>query len=135
MSSGNGSTGPTIAATATAVPAFRIGRDDVRTYLQSVFSLDAARLQSMLAVVDHAQVKQRYCIHPIEAIIEPRPLEQTSREYAEHAVRLGSAVTTDCLERARVQAEDVDLVITVSCTGVMIPTLDAHPANRLRFRP
>jgi len=29
----------------------------------------------------------------------------------------------------------VDLLITVSCTGVMIPSLDAHLANDLGFRP
>ena len=125
----------TIAATATALPPFRIGRDEVKTYLQRVFSLDAARLQAMLAVVDNSQVRQRYCIHPIEHIIRPRPLDQLSREYAEHAVRLGRAVTQDCLARAGVAAAEVDLFITVSCTGVMIPSLDAHLANDLGFRP
>ncbi len=125
----------TIAATATALPPFRIGREEVKTYLQRVFSLDAARLQAMLAVVDHSQVKQRYCIHPIDHIISPRPLDQISREYAEHAVRLGRTATEECLARAGLSAADVDLFITVSCTGVMIPSLDAHLANLLGFRP
>jgi len=134
MRSHNGSPTTTIAATATALPPYRIGREEVKTYLQRVFSLDAARLQAMLAIVDHSQVKQRYCIHPIDHIICPRPLDQLSREYAEHAVRLGRTVTEDCLRRAGMDAKDVDLFITVSCTGVMIPSLDAHLANDLGFR-
>lgn len=136
MSSANGSTPAiTVAATATALPPHRIGRDEVKTYLQRVFSLEDARLQAMLAIVDHSQVRQRFCIQPIDEIIRPRPLERTSREYAEHAVRLGRAVAADCLARAGLRAADVDLLVTVSCTGVMIPSLDAHLANDLGFRP
>jgi alkylresorcinol/alkylpyrone synthase len=135
MSSGNGCAAPiTIAATATAVPQHRFGRDEVKRYLQHVFSLDAARLQAILAIVDNSRVKQRYCIHPVEAIIEPRPLEEISREYAEHAVKLGAEVTSGCLMRAGLTPADVDLLITVSCTGIMIPSLDAHLANDLGFR-
>jgi alkylresorcinol/alkylpyrone synthase len=135
MSGGNGlSPTATIAATATAVPPFRIGRDEVKRYLKSVFSLDNARLEAMLAIVDHSQVKQRYCIHPVETIIAPRTLDTLNREYADHAVRLGAAVAEECLTRAGTTAAQVDLFITVSCTGVMIPSLDAHLANRLGFR-
>jgi alkylresorcinol/alkylpyrone synthase len=135
MTRGNGSSPAiTIAATATAVPPHRIGRDEVKRYLQRVFSLNDARLEAMLAIVDHSQVKQRYCIDPIETIIEPRTLDQVNREYADHAVRLGSAVAEECLARAGRTAAEVDLFITVSCTGVMIPSLDAHLANRFGFR-
>ena len=130
------SEGPvTIAATATAVPPFCIGQDEVRAYLQRVFSLDGARLQAMLAIVGHSEVNQRYCVQPIDDIIEPRPLDEISRAYAEHSVRLGAEVTADCLARAGLPPTAVDLVITVSCTGVMIPSLDAHLANRFGFRP
>jgi alkylresorcinol/alkylpyrone synthase len=135
MTTGNGSSPPiTIAATATAVPPFRIGRDQVKQYLQRVFSLNDDRLEAMLAIVDHSQVKQRYCTQPIETIIEPRTLDQVNREYADQAVRLGAAVAEDCLARAGMKASQVDLFITVSCTGVMIPSLDAHLANRFGFR-
>ncbi len=123
-----------IAATATAVPEFRITRDELKNYLKVVFSLDAVRLSAMMTVIDNSQVKQRFCILPVERIIQPRPLAQITQEYQEHAILLGRKVATDCLARAGMEPKDIDLIITVSCTGVMIPSLDAHLINDLGFR-
>lgn len=124
----------TIVATATAVPPHRITRDDVKAYLGKVFPLVGARLDAMLAVVDHSQIRQRYCIHSVDEIIQPRTLARISRDYQEHAIALGRRVAADCLARARFRAEEIDLIVTVSCTGVMIPSLDAHLVNDLGFR-
>ena len=44
-------------------------------------------------------------------------------------------MTTRCLSEADIPARAIDLIITVSCTGVMIPSLDAHLANQIDFRP
>ena len=124
----------TIAATATAVPPYSVGREEVKAYMKHVFSIESSRLDAMMAVIDNSQVKQRYCIHPVDYIIRPRTLTQISQEYQEHAIRLGRKVATDCLEQAGMMPREIDMVITVSCTGVMIPSLDAYLINDLGFR-
>ncbi len=126
--------GVTIASTATAVPPHIVTREEVKMYLGHVFPLEASRLDAMMAIVDNSQVRRRYCIHPVEYIIQPRPLSQISVEYQEHAVRLGRQVACESLTRAGMKPEDIDLIVTVSCTGVMIPSLDAHLINDLGFR-
>ncbi len=124
----------TVAATATTVPAYRVTREETKAYFRHIFSLEPSRLEALMSVIDNAQVKQRYCILPVEHIIQPRPLGQITQEYQEHAVALGKKVATDSLARAGLQASDIDMIITVSCTGVMIPSLDAHLVNQLGFR-
>jgi alkylresorcinol/alkylpyrone synthase len=123
-----------IAATATAVPPHLVTREEVKTYLRHVFPLEASRLDAMMTIVDNSQIKCRYCIHPVDHIIQPRPLSRISEEYREHAVRLGRQVACESLAKAGLKPADIDLVITVSCTGVMIPSLDAYLANDLGFR-
>jgi alkylresorcinol/alkylpyrone synthase len=123
-----------IAATATAVPEFVVTREEVKTYFGQVFPLEGARLDAMMAVVDNSAIRQRFCILPVEELIQPRSLERISQQYQEHAIRLGRLVAGECLERAHMRPEDIDLIITVSCTGVMIPSLDAHLANAMGFR-
>jgi len=124
----------TIAATATAVPPHILAREDVKTYMRKVFDVGERRLDAMMTVIDNAQVHQRHSIFPIEYIVEPRPLAQTSRDYQEHAVRLGRRAAEACLANASMTPRDIDMIITVSCTGFMIPSLDAHLINLMGFR-
>jgi alkylresorcinol/alkylpyrone synthase len=123
-----------IAATATALPPHTITRDDVKYYMGRVFDIPERRLEAMMSIVDNAQVHKRHAIFPIEYTVEPRALYQTNQEYIEHAVKLGQEAAEKCLERAGLRPEDVDLIITVSCTGFMIPSLDAHLINLMGFR-
>jgi len=123
-----------IAATATALPPHTITRDDVKYYMGRVFDISDRRLEAMMSIVDNAQVHKRHAIFPIEYTVEPRALYQTNQEYIEHAVKLGREAAEKCLQRAGVRPDEVDLIITVSCTGFMIPSLDAHLINLMGFR-
>lgn len=123
-----------ISAIATAVPECVMTIADVKAYLNKVFPLSESRSSMMMDVIQNAKVETRYLIFPPEYSIEPRSLEQTSKEYLEHAVTLGRRVTEQCLKNAGLVAADVDMLITVSCTGVIIPSLDAFLVNDLGFR-
>jgi len=125
---------PTIAATATALPPHTITRDDVKYYMGRVFDIPERKLEAMMSIVDNAQVHKRHAIFPIDYTVEPRPLSKTNDEYIEHAVKLGQEAAEKCLERANLKPEEIDLIITVSCTGFMIPSLDAHLINLMGFR-
>jgi alkylresorcinol/alkylpyrone synthase len=107
---------------------------DVKDYLNKVFPLSESRVSMMLDVIVNAKVEKRHFIYPMDYTITPRSLTQTSLEYQEHSVKLGRRVATECLERAGVTPEEVDMIITVSCTGVMLPSLDAHLVNQMGFR-
>jgi len=124
----------TIAATATALPPHTITREDVKVYMGRVFDIPDRRLEAMMSIVDNAQVHNRHSIFPLDYTIEPRALSKTNNEYIEHAVKLGQEAAEKCLERAGLKPDDIDLIITVSCTGFMIPSLDAHLIQLMGFR-
>ncbi len=124
----------TIAATATALPPYTITREDVKYYMGRVFDIPERRLEAMMSIVDNAQVHKRHAIFPLDYTIEPRALSKTNEEYIEHAVKLGREAAEKCLEHAGLKPDEIDLIITVSCTGFMIPSLDAHLINLMGFR-
>jgi len=106
----------------------------VKDRIGDVFSLDGRRLEAIRNVVDNSQIDQRHSVFPVDYIIEPRPLGQINTEYREKAVELGLQVTAQALAQAGMAPSDIDFLITVSCTGVMIPSLDAHIATEMGFR-
>jgi alkylresorcinol/alkylpyrone synthase len=125
---------PVILATATAVPEHIMTREEVKYYMGRVFDIPERKLEAMMSIVDNAQVHKRHSIFPITYTVEPRAFEKTNQEYIEHSIRLGREAAEKCLERAHLRADEIDLIITVSCTGFMIPSLDAHLINLMGFR-
>ena len=124
----------TIAGTATAVPPHLLTRDLVKKHIKDVFSLDGKRLEAIHTVIDNSEIDQRHSVFPVEYIIEPRPLSQINNEYREKAFELGLQAAGAALAKADLTPSDVDLLMTVSCTGVMIPSLDAYLATEMGFR-
>ena len=124
----------TIAGSATAVPPHVLSREVVKGGIGGVFGLEGAKLESVLQIIDNSAIDQRFSVFPPEYTIEPRPLAQINAEYQEKAVELGLQVAERALAQAGMTPTDVDLLATVSCTGVMIPSLDAHLATIMGFR-
>jgi alkylresorcinol/alkylpyrone synthase len=107
----------------------------VKQAVQQVFQFEPRRLAPIMALFDHAQVARRYSVFPLDELIRERSLTQTNQDYQEHAIALGRKVAVDCLAQAGLQPADIDMLITVSCTGYMIPSLDAYLVDDLGFRP
>jgi len=125
----------TIVATATAVPPYQMTREATKQAMQQAFRLDARRMAAVLSIFDNAQVERRYSVFPIEYMLHPRSLSRTNGEYQEHAIALARQVAQDCLAQAGVQPAEVDFLISVSCTGYIIPSLDAYLVGDMGFRP
>jgi alkylresorcinol/alkylpyrone synthase len=125
---------PRILATATAVPEFSATQAEVKAQLRTVLPLSPSRLDAAMALFDHTAVESRYSVEPVAALAQPRTLGESQRRYREHALRLGRQVASEALARAQVDAAEIDLVIAVSCTGIMIPSLDAYLVDDLGLR-
>jgi alkylresorcinol/alkylpyrone synthase len=125
----------TIGPIAVTVPEHVLTQADVKKAVEAVVPLNRDRLGAVMSLFDGAGVNRRYSVLPVGGLHRPRDLTETMDLYRSHALRLGRLVAQECLERAEVAASEVDLVITVSCTGVMLPSLDAFLANDLGFRP
>lgn len=125
----------TIGPIAVAVPEHVLTQADVKRAVKALVPLARERLDAVLSLFDGAGVEQRHSVLPIEELYRRRDLTETMDIYREHAVGLGRQVVRQCLEQAALVPTDIDLIISVSCTGVMLPSLDAYLANDLGFRP
>jgi alkylresorcinol/alkylpyrone synthase len=125
---------PVITSVATAVPAFSATQDQVKAAFGPLFAIEGRRLDAAMALFDHAEVATRHSVLSLEEIVQPRSLTEAMRLYATHARALGERVARDCLSAAAMPAEALDLIVSVSCTGVMIPSVDAFLMDALGTR-
>jgi alkylresorcinol/alkylpyrone synthase len=125
---------PAIASTVTAVPPYAATQAEVKARLRDVFDLPGRRMDAAMEFFDHAAVETRYSVEPINRLGVPRPLGDIQDSYREHAFGLGRQVAREALARANVAAADIDLIVTTSCTGIMIPSLDAYLVDDLGLR-
>jgi alkylresorcinol/alkylpyrone synthase len=126
---------PAIASTVTAVPPYSATQEEVKARLRNIIDLPGRRLDAAMELFDHAGVERRFSVEPIDRLGAPRTLSDMQDCYREHALGLGRKVARDALTRAGVAAAEIDLIVTTSCTGIMIPSLDAYLVDDLGLRP
>ncbi|MGH7904065.1 MAG: type III polyketide synthase, partial [Candidatus Dormibacteraceae bacterium] len=118
-----------ILSLATALPAHRMAAQAGADLLASVWPrLRAGTRGGGLG-------SARFTVEPAARLLEERSLGQSMEAYTRHALSLGEEAASLALGRAGLAGGDVDLVISVSCTGYLVPSLEARLAGRLGLRP
>ena len=104
----------------------------VRAWLEEAGEAAATRLLSVYA---SAGVKARASVVPIEEVFAPGDFETQNRRYEDIARAAAVDLARRTLAAADLAPAEVDLVVSVSCTGFMIPALDAYVADALGLGP
>jgi len=117
-----------IAAVATAVPTVRVTTEEIS---QAMGRLRGRGLHAPAP----GQAGIRYFAQPLACVMAPRSVSEQTDAYLRHARILARQVTCDVLERSGIDRDSVGLVIGVSCTGFVLPSLDAELIPILGLRP
>jgi alkylresorcinol/alkylpyrone synthase len=118
-----------IAGMATAVPRITATVDEVWDALGRV------RGRRMPKLPHDDGARTRYFAEPVTSLMERRTQSQQTDAYLEHARVLARRVCCKALERSGLAPEDIGLVIGVSCTGIVLPSLDAELIPLIGLRP
>ncbi len=90
--------------------------------------------RKVLKIFEGAAVDTRYGIMDIKSVFTPTSFEEKNTIYVEEIKQLGIQVLQNALNKSGWSADSIDYIITVSCTGIMIPSLDAYIVNELNLR-
>ncbi|MFK0295305.1 type III polyketide synthase [Streptomyces sp. NPDC090442] len=118
---------------AIAVPEYIITRDDTLELARQLHG-DHAQLKLVLRLIEHTGVSRRHLIQPIDKVLEHPGLDARSAIYEEESKARVPAVVRKALDQAELEPRDIDLIVYVSCTGFMMPSLTAWLINHMGFR-
>ena len=124
---------PRILALTHAFPPHYYSQDELSSALRIAWQdqrLDVAifdRLQR------NVQVQGRYLARPLEEYHHFKSFTQTNQIWQEEALHLSEQVVQQVLDQAQLEADQVQLLMSTTVTGIAVPSLEARLMNRLPF--
>ena len=125
---------PRILSLATAYPPHVLDQREVAQAAGGLFSDDFSDFSRLVPIFEHAGIETRHSCVPMEWYLEPHDFTERNRIYLENAVDLLERTAVDCLQEAGLSAEDIDMIVTVSSSGIATPSLDALLMARMPLR-
>ncbi|WP_316808187.1 type III polyketide synthase [Pedobacter agri] len=124
-----------VKAVAKALPEFWRETADIIPFLDGwLKDQDERFVRKVKKIFEGAAVDKRYSFMSPEEVFSDLSFEARNDIYIREGIKLGAKCLENALEKANWKPQDLDYIITVSCTGIMIPSLDAYLINKLKLR-
>ncbi|WP_432162424.1 type III polyketide synthase [Streptomyces tendae] len=91
------------------------------------------QLPLALRLIENTGVRTRHIVQPIEETLKHPGFEDRNKVYEREAKSRVPAVVQRALDDAELLTTDIDVIIYVSCTGFMMPSLTAWLINEMGF--
>ena len=119
---------------ASAVPSHKFGQDEVVHIARRIFAPTLQRYPQLIDIFANSGIEHRYSAVPIDWFDREQGWQERTQAYLDSAGALFVEAAGQALAKAGIAARDVDVVVTVSSTGIATPSLDARIGKRLGFR-
>lgn len=119
---------------ATAVPPHALDQSFVIEAAKKIYGKSFARYPKLADVFVNAGIERRYSVRPMAWFNEPHDWSERTKAYLDGASALYVQAAKRALDEAGLTAQDVDVLVTVSSTGIATPSLEARVSAELGFR-
>ena len=124
-----------IKAVAKQLPQYTRNTQEILPFIKMWLNGQDERFQrKALKIFENAGVERRYSIMAPNDIFSNLSFEERNDIYIKKSIELAEKALKKALTKAAWKALDIDFLITVSCTGIMIPSIDAFLINNLKMR-
>ena len=123
-----------LSSLATAVPRHAIDQADVEAFGRRLFRDRPEVFERLSSAYMNAGIERRYSCVPLEWYENARGWKDRTQLFVENAVDLLCEAAVQALSRAGLHPEQIDGVVTITSTGLAVPSLDALVMERMPFR-
>ncbi len=118
---------------ALVLPEHELSRERVQETAALILGEGHRHANRVKRIIENSGIERRYLVQSLVDTITPNGFGQRNDIFIAASKELGERAALEALRNAGVDAHDVDLIITTSCTGFMIPSLCAHLIPKLGF--
>lgn len=111
-------------------PPHVVHQDEVLDYVEKAHA-DHPRIRDVVRLMRSTEVETRAMALPFQEIVRPRSFGERNTTYLRICRELGFAAAQRALAQATTSPEEIDQLIVMSCTGFVMPGLDAHLIGEL----
>jgi len=124
-----------IVTVAKQLPKYSRATADILPFLDEwLAGQDERFVKKVKKIFEGAAVDKRYSIMDPVEVFTATSFEDKNDIYSREVIILGEQVLKNALEKAGWEPQTLDYIITVSCTGIMIPSLDAYLINKMKLK-
>jgi alkylresorcinol/alkylpyrone synthase len=124
-----------ITSVATQLPPYTRSTEEIIPFLKLWLTGQDERYQrKVIKLFENAGVERRYSIMDAEEVFLHTSFEEKNDIYKRETIKLAEGALRKALSKAKLIPSDIDFIITVSCTGIMIPSVDAYLINKLEMK-
>ncbi len=124
-----------IVSVAKQLPKYTRTTEEILPYLKLWLTGQEERFQrKVMKIFENAAVDRRYSIMDAHEVFLNTSFEEKNDIYVRESIKLAENALKKSLNKANLKPTDIDYIITVSCTGIMIPSLDAYLINSLEMK-
>ena len=125
---------PRLSSLATAVPAHVLDTDHVVKQAARIFARFGNEFERMLPVFTNTGINRRYSVCPTEWFDQKNGWPERTKQFLEGAKSLFRTASKQALDEAGVASHEIDVIVTVSSTGIATPSIEAHVMHEMGFR-
>lgn len=124
-----------ITSIATQLPPYSRSTEEIIPFLKVWLNGQDERYQrKVIKLFENAGVDRRYSIMDAEEVFLKTSFAEKNNIYKRETIKLAEKALVKALENGKLNPGDIDFIITVSCTGIMIPSVDAYLINKLQLK-
>jgi len=117
-------------------PPYEYSTPEIIAYLEKTWlkRMNSSLRRMAVKILEGAEIDKRAAPFPIETVFSAMTFQEKNDLYMRAAIDLGEQALKKALAESGVRAEELDYIITTSCTGFMIPSVDAYLIDKLGMR-
>jgi alkylresorcinol/alkylpyrone synthase len=119
---------------ATVTPGNVIEQSAVEKIAPNIFPELFEQYPVMLDIFRNSGIERRRVVQPLAWYLEPRDWTDRSKIFHEEGLALFQQAARKAIERAGLEPDEIDTIVTICSSGVATPSLDARSMQEIGFR-